>query len=123
MKKHSVLIVEDDKWLAEHYERLLSSSGYRVSLASHTLAAIHFVDDTRPDAIILDVLLTGTTAFTLMHELQSYDDTGSIPIILCTNLGSDLDLEDFKPYGVKRILDKAKMAPDDLVVALKSVLS
>jgi len=122
MKDVSVLIVEDDKWLAEQYERVLITAGCKVAISLHALAAITVIDDVRPDAIILDVLLTGTTAFALLHELQSYGDTGKIPIILCTNLASELSLDDLKLYGVKRILDKATMAPDDLVAAVKSVI-
>ena len=119
---HLVLIVEDDKWLAEQYERVLSKAGIKTTVTAHALAAIHALDEIHPDAILLDILLTGNTAFTLMHELQSYGDTGNIPIILCTNLASDLNIKDFEPYGVRRILDKTKMLPNDMVVALKSVL-
>lgn len=122
MKKLPVLVVDDDEWLAEQYKRLLDNQGYNVAIAPHAIAAIQLVDDIHPAAIILDVLLTGSTAFALLHELQSYGDTGNIPIIICTNLASDLSIEDLKPYGVRRILDKTKMLPSDLVVALRSVL-
>jgi two-component system response regulator BaeR len=122
MNVKKVLIVEDDTWLAEQYVRVLTAAGYETFTVSHSLAAIQAVDDINPDVIILDVLLTGTTAFTLMHELQSYADTGATPIILCTSMADDLSEKDLKPYGVKRVLDKTKMAPDDLVVAMKSVL-
>jgi len=122
MNSASILIVEDDKWLAEQYSRVLLMAGYKIKVTSHALEAIRVIDDIHPDAIILDVLLTGSTAFTLLHELQSYGDTGVIPIILCTNLATELSLEDLAPYGVKRILDKAKMNPGDLEVALRSVL-
>ena len=118
----SVLVVEDDRWLAEQYSRVLSKVGYKVKVTSHVLAAVQAIDDVHPDVIILDVLLTGSTAFTLLHELQSYGDTGVIPIILCTNLAGELSLEDLKPYGVRRIIDKTKMVPDDLTIALRSVL-
>ncbi len=118
----SVLIVDDDKWLLEQFVRVLSKAGYEVTVAQHALVAIKIIDDINPDAIILDVLLTGNTAFTLLHELQSYGDTGAIPIILCTNLASELSLNDLKSYGVVRILDKAKMAPNDLVATLRSIL-
>jgi CheY-like chemotaxis protein len=122
MNKHTVLIVEDDRWLAEQYKRVISSAGYGVIIAGHGLEAIQLIDDTKPDAIILDVLLTGSTAFTLMHELQSYEDTGSIPIIICTNLANELSIDDLKPYGVKRLLDKSTMVPGDLVASLKEIL-
>jgi CheY-like chemotaxis protein len=122
MNTKLVLVVEDDRWLAEQYSRVLSAANYKSIIVTHALAAIQAVDDYQPDAIILDVLLTGSTAFALLHELQSYGDTGDIPIILCTNLASELSLDDLKPYGVRRVIDKTTMQPDDIVVALRSVL-
>jgi CheY-like chemotaxis protein len=123
MNNASILVVEDDKWLSEQYARVLENEGYGVATVSNALSAIEKIDDIRPDAVILDVLLTGSTAFALLHELQSYGDTGAIPIILCTNLASELKLDDLRPYGIKRILDKTTMIPNDLAVAVRSVLS
>ncbi len=122
MSTLNVLIIEDDTWLAEQYSRVITKAGYNAIITPHTLSAIHVIDEVEISAIILDLLLTGSNAFTLIHELQSYGDTGDIPIILCTNLANDISLEDLKPYGIKRLLDKSKMIPGDLVVALKSVL-
>ena len=118
----TILIVEDDKWLAEQYARVLDAEGYRTIVALNALDAITAIDDYKVDAIILDVLLTGSTAFTLLHELQSYGDTGEIPVVLCTNLASELSLKDTKPYGVRQIIDKSVMVPGDLVLAIKRLL-
>ena len=68
------------------------------------------------------MLLAGTTALALLHELQSHTDTAKVPVILCTNLADGLDLEELAPYGVRRIVDKTTMQPDDIVAAVKSVL-
>lgn len=119
-KVFSIILIEDDMWLAEQFDRMLSEE-YEVHHAPHALAAIDLIDEVKPAAIVLDVLLTGTTAFTLLHELQSHHDTAAIPIILCTNVASDLKLEDLTMYGVRRIIDKATMQPDDLVAAIRSV--
>ena len=122
MRKHSVLIVEDDAWLAEQQARILTKAGYEVTISPHPIAAIKAIDTLCPDAIVLDVLLTGSTAFETLNELQSYGDTGNIPVILCTNLASELSLQDLVPYGVRRILDKTTMLPDDVVAAVRSIL-
>jgi len=122
MKTQTVLIVEDDAWLAEQQIRILEKNGYNAVSSPHAIAAIEAVDDEHPDVIILDVLLTGSTGFALLHELQSHTDIAGIPIILCTNLASDMKLDDLKPYGVKRILDKTTMEPSDVVAAVRSVL-
>lgn len=122
MKQQTVLIVEDDAWLAEQQNRVLSQAGYRAISSPHAIAAIEAIDDVHPDVILLDVLLTGSTGFALLHELQSYSDIGRIPIILCTNLAGDIQLKDVKPYGVHRILNKTTMQPEDVVAAVKAVL-
>ena len=119
----TILLVEDDPWLAELEMKTLQDAGYKVALSPHAPSAIVAIDDVHPDIIVLDVLLTGGTAFALLHELQSYDDTGGVPVILCTNMAENLRVEDLQTYGVQRIVDKTTMRPDDLVAAVRSVLA
>jgi len=121
MKKLKVLIVEDDVWQAEQYKRVLKKNDYDTDISPHALDAIDKIDQYKPDVIIMDVLLTGSTAFALINELQSYSDISKIPIIICSSIGESLDIENLKKYGVRRILDKAVMHPDDLVAAIRSV--
>lgn len=122
VKQQTILLIEDDAWLAELEAKALQKEGYDVVHAPHAPAAIVAIDATPPDAIVLDVLLGGSTAFALLHELQSYEDTGDLPIILCTNMAESLNLEELKSYGVRRIVDKSTMLPSDLVAAVRSVL-
>lgn len=120
--KVKVLLVEDDPWLAELEMKTLSEAGFSVMHAPHAPSAIVKIDEVRPDVMILDILLTGSTAFALLHELQSYDDTGNLPVILCTNMAESVNIDDVKSYGVRRIVDKTTMKPDDLVAAVRSVI-
>jgi len=120
--RQNVLLVEDDPWLAELEAEVLTQAGFTVTHAPHAPSAIAKIDEQQPDVIILDVLLTGSTAFALLHELQSYGDTKTVPVILCTNMAESLNLDDLKTYGVKRIIDKSTMQSDDLPAAVRSVL-
>lgn len=117
-----VVVVEDDQWLAEHYLRVLRRANYEAYHAPHAVAAIDIIDQVQPHAIVMDVLLTGTTALALLHELKSHEDLADIPIVLATNLADQIALDDVKSYGVKRILDKASMHPEDIEVAVRGVL-
>ena len=117
-----VVVVEDDEWLAEHYLRILRRAGYETYHAAHALSAIDVIDSVQPHVILLDVLLTGTTALALLHELRSHDDLANIPVVLATNLADQIDLSDVSSYGVKRMLDKATMHPDDIVAAIRGAL-
>ena len=116
-----VLLVEDDAWLAMLEVKILTEAGCEVSHAAHAYSAIEIIDENTPDVLIVDVLLTGSTGLALLHELQSYVDTKQIPVIVCTNLAESLSLEDVKAYGVRRIIDKTTMIPDDLVAAVRAL--
>lgn len=117
-----VVVVEDDEWLAEQYLRVLRRAGYETYHAAHAVGAIDIIDDVRPHAILLDVLLTGTTALALLHELRSHADLANIPIVLATNLADQIAIDDVASYGVRRILDKATMHPDDISASIRSCL-
>src|SRR5688572_8619296 len=121
-KRVNVLVVEDDVWTAEQHVRLLQAAGYQAQYVTNTPGAIDVIDMRLPDVIILDVLLTGQNAFTLLHELRSHVDLGGIPVILCTNSADAIASEDVAVYGVRMVLDKTTMQPNDLLAAVKKVL-
>jgi DNA-binding response OmpR family regulator len=121
-RKPFVLIVEDDEWMAQQYKRLLDVAGIKADHVPHALAAIDALDKLPPDVLVLDVLLPGANAFTLLHEIRSHADLASIPIILVTSSADQLAEKDLAVYGIKRVLDKTTMHPDDLVKAVRKVL-
>lgn len=122
MTKQSVLVVEDDEWLAEQHVRTLQIAGFEAEYALDALAAMDVLDDRQPDILLLDVFLAGPNAFTLLHELRSHDDLANMPVVLCTSSAADLAEEDMAAYGITTVLDKATMLPTDLVAAVKRVL-
>jgi CheY-like chemotaxis protein len=123
MTKPSVLLVEDDAWFAEQQVRVLSGAGFSVRHAADGLAAIEAIDESVPDVIVLDVFLPGPNGLALLHEMQSYTDLGVIPVVVCTSSAADVPADGLGPYGVRRMVDKCTMQPNDLVAAVKAVLS
>jgi len=116
-----VLLIEDDQWLSQLEAATLRDAGFDVTCAPHALAAMDLIDEALPDVIVLDVLLVGTTGFTLLNELQSHADTATIPVVLCTNLAEQFSDATLSSYGVKRVVDKTTLIPDELVVAVRAV--
>lgn len=122
MKRIKVLVIEDDPWLGDVFARTLESNNYEVRIATHGMSALDMVDDFLPSVIVSDILLSGGTVFALLHELQSYSDTGHIPVILCSNVADTMKDVETTAYGVREIFDKATVTPDALVTAIKRVL-
>lgn len=111
-----ILLIEDDHWLASSYQRLLEREGHKVTAVTSAEEAMQKIEKKPPQLIIADVMLEGHTVFSLLHELQSYDDTSLIPVVLCSNLESAvLEKAKFPYYGIRKIFNKTTVEPTQLV--------
>lgn len=119
-----LLLIEDDAWLADSYAHILSDAGYEVQTVKDGYEAIRLIESAPPDGIVADVLLEGHTIINLLHELQSYDDTAVVPIILCSGLAHpSMELERLHHYGVRAVLDKATVTPEKLIETVEEALA
>ena len=111
-----VLIIDDDRWLAENYQLVLETAGWQVTLSETAAEAIDVIDDLQPHIVLLDVMLPWSSAAALLNELQSHSDIASLPIVLCSSLDlSELDPNDLAEYGVRQVIDKTIVTPDQIV--------
>ncbi|QQS21531.1 response regulator [Candidatus Saccharibacteria bacterium] len=120
--KTSVIVIDDDQWLAEQYKHVLEKAGFAVTIAAHAIEGIDMIDSLHPQVIILDIFMPGPNGVVLIHELKSHSDLADIPIIVCTNSASDLPADGLRTYGVEVVLDKTTMHPSDIVAAVRKVL-
>ena len=119
MKK--LLIVEDDKNWADILGKFAADVGAENRVAVSGGQAIEIIDNWKPDALILDMLLAGETAIALLNELRSHADLASLPIAVCTNI--DVKMDDLRPLGVKAILNKISMRPNEARAIFREVLN
>lgn len=118
----TVLILEDDAWLRESYQRVLKRAGYNVVVTSTAHEAIQCIDTMMPSVCIVDILLDGHSALGLLHELQTYNDTQRIPIIICSSLQHPLlDVRKLHNYGVVSVLEKQTITPETLLRTVNEV--
>lgn len=121
MNKLNILLIEDDQWLADS---LISGfSELSVEAIRDPEEAFVAIDHHRPDVIVGDVILGNKNIFTLLNEMQSYQDTREIPIILISSNADRINEEDVKIFNVKKIVDKSDLDPQQLVDYIKIILS
>lgn len=74
MSKNRILIVEDDKYIAQNVGVNLEMSGYDYTIISDGLAVVtHLEEDHSYDLALLDVMLPGLDGFALMEYMQKYN--------------------------------------------------
>lgn len=78
----NILVIDDDKDILQALEILLLSEGYSVHAVSKADNVYSLVNDTNPDLIVLDVLLSGKDGRTICKELKSNTNTKNIPVLM-----------------------------------------
>ncbi len=121
-----VLIVEDDKMLAEMYRDGFLAANHKVVSAHGAQDALNKLDNTVVDLILLDLILPGRSGVEVVHELSSYEDWQKIPIILMTdNHPSTFKIaeEDLAKYSVRKLVFKQKTTPTEIVKLAEGIVS
>ncbi|HKJ22909.1 MAG TPA: response regulator [Gammaproteobacteria bacterium] len=111
----TILIVEDERKLAELLKDYLAQAGYD----SHWLASgdevIPWVNETMPELILLDIMLPGKDGMTICRELRAFSN---VPIIMITArveeidrlLGLELGADDYicKPFSPREVVARVR---------------
>jgi two-component system response regulator MprA len=77
-----ILVVDDDRSVAEMLRRNLAYEGFTVDVALDGPSALERVHDRSPEVIILDVMLPGLDGFEVLRRLRQAGDT--TPILMLT---------------------------------------
>lgn len=121
MKNRTVLIVDDESSIRDMIVTALEMAGFDCIEASDALAAHSMVVDKRPDLILLDWMMPGTSGIELARRIKKDETTSEIPIIMLTAKGD----EDNKVQGLEAGADDyitKPFSPRELVARLKAVL-
>ncbi len=118
----SILLVEDDTFLAGMYVTKLELEQFKVQLASDGKAGLEQAKKILPDLILLDVLLPKMNGFDVLQALKNEPTTKDIPVILLTNLGQKDDVRKGLDLGAADYLIKAHFMPSEVVQKIKDIL-
>ena len=110
-----VLVVEDDRKTIFIYEKFLAMAGFQVIPARDTAAAWRFLEQQRPAAIVLDIMLDGESTWEFLGQLKREPRTSDIPVLVVTVTNEKqkaraLGADEFwlKPVDQQRLLRKLR---------------
>jgi CheY-like chemotaxis protein len=107
-----ILIVDDDRDVFESMKIVLEAEGYRVEWATNGSEAIQKAKASKPDLMILDVMMNSDDeGFQVTYKMKQDGELSCIPIVMVTSVGSRTGFsfdrtrdEDFLP--VNEFLEK-----------------
>lgn len=86
-----ILIVDDSINNLTLLERILSRKGYKVGVAASGKVAIETIELTKPDLILLDIMMPGIDGYEVCSQLKANERTRGIPIIFLSALAEVKD--------------------------------
>lgn len=105
-KKKKILVVEDERDIAEGIKARLALSGFEVILASNGEEGVQKARSEKPHLIILDVMMPVLDGFEACKLLKGDDRTRSIPVLVLTALSQMQDVEKAFELGANDFLPK-----------------
>ena len=118
-----VLIVEDEPLLGNLLKQRFESEGVEALLARDGEEAIGILRSTRPDLVLLDIILPKISGFELLEMMQADPQIEKAPVIITSNLGQDTDVARGQSLGAIEYFVKAKVSIEELVDHVKTVLA
>ncbi|MDY7095263.1 MAG: response regulator transcription factor [Acidobacteriota bacterium] len=110
-----ILIVEDDRPIAELVAKNLSAAGFHCQQVHRGDEALLAAEGLCPDLVILDLLLPGLDGLEVMRALRRQ---GDVPVLLLTArssesdkvLGFELGADDYltKPFSTRELVARAR---------------
>ena len=89
--KPRVLIVEDEDNIAIALDYLMSREGYEHDRIASGAGALERIRDTRPDLVLLDVMLPEVSGYEICQEVRADRGLAGVKILLMTARGSAME--------------------------------
>lgn len=114
-----IFVVEDDANIGQMECYALKSSGFETRLFERGEEFWQAIEEITPELILLDLMLPGQeNGLTILEKLRSGGKTRSIPVIIVTALGTELDkvrgldsgADDYltKPFGILELISRVR---------------
>lgn len=101
-----VLIAEDEPYIVESLGFVLNNAGFSITPESNGAAVVAKVRDSRPDVVILDLMLPDRNGFAVLKELKHDPDLKSIPVLILTAKGQAHDRSTAEQLGADAFITK-----------------
>lgn len=82
-----ILIVEDTKTIVMVEKLMLAGHNYEIDTAGNGVEGLEKIKATRPDLVLLDIMMPEMDGIEMCRQLKSNPETRSIPVIMVTTKG------------------------------------
>lgn len=104
--KKSVLIIDDSNTNVVLLEAILSTKGFRAITALSVKEAMTVLQKTRPDLILLDLLMPEISGFDFLEKVRLQNGLNDIPVIVVSALTDEMNVKKTRNLGAVEFIEK-----------------
>jgi CheY-like chemotaxis protein len=116
-----ILIVDDSKFIAQAYSRVLLDLGYRVLIACDGKTGLFAAMNCGPSLILLDMIMPDMDGVEVLRTLKRTTSTKDIPVLAISTM-SEKDGEKLTQEGAAGYYEKGPMTQGKLEQAISEIL-
>lgn len=117
-----ILLVEDEELIQKLLQRRLGAEGFEVMSAKDGQEGLAAMRQTRPDVVLLDIVMPRKNGFQVLEEMQKDENLRNIPAIIISNSGQPVELDRAKQLGAKDWLIKTEFDPQEVTEKIRKQL-
>lgn len=118
--KKTIVIVEDNQLIAGVYRSKLQAEGFQVEVAADGQAGLEMIERSRPDLVLLDLLLPKITGIEILTKLRAQPASQKLPVVV---FSSSYVSDDAWKAGATQVLNKATHSPKQVVEEVNNLLA
>lgn len=117
----TILVADDEPLLTELLEYRLAASNYRPVIARDGREALARLEDSAPDAVVLDAMMPVHDGFEVLRRIRASAEHARTPVIMLTARRGEKDIVGALELGANDYLIKP-FIPEELLARLARLL-
>ena len=118
MKQRRIVVADDDPIVTKFLSAVFREEGYEVRVAEDGEQALRVVRDSRPDLVILDIVMPYQDGFEVCQQMRAEAQTRQVPVIILSMKEQEQDAlhafevgaDDYvrKPFNALELVARAR---------------
>lgn len=117
-----IAIIEDEKALLDVLTEKFEDAGFEVASLDTGKDALAFLKKSKPDLLLLDLVLPHTSGFEILESMKTDADLQNVPVFVLSNLGEDENLKKALALGAEDYMVKTQHPMGEVLERVKKRL-
>jgi two-component system, OmpR family, alkaline phosphatase synthesis response regulator PhoP len=119
---NKILLIEDEVLILRMYEKIFAFEGYTVATAVDGVDGLAKAKSEKPSLILLDIMMPKMDGIKVLETLKADAETKDIPVVVLTNLSSDVVIKEAFSKGAVGYLVKSEVVNEKIVDEIKQYI-